>query len=129
MPRTGGHRGIRFDDLTAFLEGEQALLSLPDGAGDETASAIGNHIAELVPNGATIQLGLGKIPRAVLHALTGHRNLRLHSGLVGDAVVDLIAAGAMALGPSATVGVAIGSSLGGLFGPFLGAICHGPPSG
>jgi acyl-CoA hydrolase len=109
MPRTGGHRGIHFDDLTAFLEGEQALLSLPDGAGDETASAIGNHIAELVPNGATIQLGLGKIPGAVLQALTGHRNLRLHSGLVGDAVVDLIAAGAMATGPSATVGVAIGS--------------------
>jgi acyl-CoA hydrolase len=109
MPRTFGHRGIPFERLTAYVEGEQALLSIPDETADGTALAIANHVSALVPDGATLQTGLGKIPGAVLRALTHHRDLSLHTGLVGDAALDLIAAGAMASGASATVGVAIGS--------------------
>lgn len=109
MPRTFGHRGIPFERLTAYLEGEQALLSIPDEPAEETALTIADHVAAFVPDGATLQTGLGKIPSAVLRALTNHRDLSLHTGLVGDAALDLIAAGAMAPGASATVGVAIGS--------------------
>jgi acyl-CoA hydrolase len=70
---------------------------------------IGANIAPLIKDGATLQMGLGKIPDAVLSALTDHRNLRIHSGLIGDAVLDLIDAGALGDGSSVTTGVAIGS--------------------
>ena len=109
VPRTPGHRGIPFNQLTAYMEAQQPLLTMADEAADPVALAIAGHIAELTPDAATLQVGLGKIPGAVLRRLTSHRNLRLHSGLVGDAILDLIAAGAMAAGAAATVGVAIGA--------------------
>src|SRR3546814_15543599 len=62
-----------------------------------------------VRNGATLQTGLGKIPGAVLRGLTDHRNLHIHSGLIGDAVLDLLEAGALAADNPITAGVAIGS--------------------
>jgi acyl-CoA hydrolase len=67
------------------------------------------YVARWVPDGATIQTGLGKIPGAVLRSLKAHRNLRIHSGLIGDAVADLQEAGALAEGCAVTGGVAIGS--------------------
>ena len=54
---------------------------------------IAAHIAELVPNGATLQMGLGALPEAIAAALRGHRDLGVHSGAIGDAVADLIEAG------------------------------------
>ncbi len=66
-------------------------------------------VAGLVSDGATIQTGLGKLPDAVLAALGSHRDLRLHSGLIGDGALALLRSGAMAPGRSAVVGVAIGS--------------------
>jgi acyl-CoA hydrolase len=109
MPVTRGHAGIPASAITAFVEGEQPLLGDAEGGSDPVADAIARHIAPFVPNGATLQTGLGKVPGAVLRALTGHRNLRIHSGLIGDAVVDLAAAGALASDPAITAGVAIGS--------------------
>lgn len=109
MPRTPGDRGIPFTELTACFEAEQPLRSMPAVPADTTSSAIAAHVAPLVPDGATIQTGLGKIPDAVLNALAGHRNLRIHSGLVGDGALALVQSGAMAPGASALAGVAIGS--------------------
>lgn len=109
LPATLGHPGIPFAELTAFIEAEQPLLAMAEDPADQVALAIAAHIAPFVEDGATLQTGLGKIPGAVLRALTERRNLRVHSGLIGDAILDLIAAGAMAKGASATVGVAIGS--------------------
>src|SRR3546814_7247935 len=54
-------------------------------------------------------MGVGKIPGAILRALTGRRGLRVHSGLIVDEVVDLLEAGALAPGQAVTAGVAIGS--------------------
>lgn len=109
MPRTPGHRGIPFSELTAFFEADQPLFGTIDEPADAGALAIAAHVAAFVPDGATLQTGLGKIPGAVLRALVDRRDLKIHSGLIGDAIVDLIEAGAMAPGASATVGVAIGS--------------------
>ena len=109
MPCTRGHAGIPFDALTGFIEAPQPLLGSPEAASEPVADAIARHIATLVYDGATLQVGLGKIPGAVLRALAGHRNLRIWSGLVGDAVVDLAEAGALASGAAITAGVAIGS--------------------
>lgn len=109
MPRTPGDPGIPFADLTACYEGEQALRGIPSATPDTVSAAIAAHVAPLVPDCATLQTGLGKVPDAVLGALQDHRNLRLHTGLAGDGALALVRSGAMAAGASALVGVAIGS--------------------
>jgi hypothetical protein len=109
MPRTPGDPGIPFGELAGFYESEQPLRTLASGAPDAASQAIAAHAASLVRDGATLQTGLGKIPDAVLTALASHRDLRLHTGLIGDGVMSLIRAGALAPGPSALVGTAIGS--------------------
>jgi acyl-CoA hydrolase len=108
MPRTPGDPGIPVAQVTACYEQDQPLRTMAGGS-DAVSEAIAAAIAPLVPDGATLQTGLGKIPGAVLRALSGHRNLRLHSGLIGDGVLELVRSGAMAPGPSALAGVAIGS--------------------
>jgi acyl-CoA hydrolase len=110
MPRTPGDPGIPFSELTGWLEGEQPLRGQEQASADLVSDAIGRQIADLVPDGATIQAGLGKVPDAALRALREHRGLRLHTGLIGDGALDLIRSGAMDSGASAIVGVAIGSS-------------------
>lgn len=109
MPRTRGHAGIPFDQITAFVEADQPFHGPADIGDDPIANAIAAHIAPYIVDGATLQMGVGKVPGAVLRALTGRRNLRVHSGLIVDAVVDLEEAGALAPGVSVTAGVAIGS--------------------
>jgi len=54
---------------------------------------IAAHLAEIVPDGATIQTGIGSLPDALLAGLAGHRDLGLHSGLIGDLAVELIESG------------------------------------
>ncbi|MES2301274.1 MAG: acetyl-CoA hydrolase/transferase C-terminal domain-containing protein [Pseudomonadota bacterium] len=109
MPRTPGDPGIPFGQLTAYFEASQPLRTLPGGT-DAVSETIAALIAPLIPDGATLQTGLGKIPDAVLRSLGGHRNLRLHSGLIGDGALALVRSGAMAPGLSALAGVAIGST-------------------
>lgn len=57
--------------------------------------AIAEHVVDLVPDGATVQIGIGGVPDAVARLLTGRRDLGLHSGVIGDAIVDLVASGAV----------------------------------
>ena len=73
------------------------------------SEAIARNVAGSIGDGATVQAGLGKIPTAALRALCGRRGLRIHSGLVSGAVVDLQEAGALASGVAVTGGVAIGT--------------------
>ena len=110
MPRTPGDPGIPFAELTAYLEAEQPLSTMPAAPPDEVARAIASHVARFVRDGATIQTGLGKIPDAVLRTLTDRRGLRAQTGLMGDGLMALIEAGAIDGEGSAVVGVAIGST-------------------
>ena len=109
MPHTGGDTGIPFYRLTAFIEAHQSLRSIDEGSADPVTDQIAANVARLIPDGATLQTGLGKLPGAVLRALTRHRGLAIHSGLIGDAVLDLADAGALRPGQSITGGVSIGS--------------------
>jgi acyl-CoA hydrolase len=59
----------------------------------DVEDAIAGHIAGLIPDGATIQLGIGSMPSAVARRLLGHRDLGVHSGMISDAVAELIEAG------------------------------------
>ncbi len=56
---------------------------------------IAKHVANLIPDGSTLQYGVGAIPSAILNTLKSHKNLGLHSGLVTDEIVDLAACGAL----------------------------------
>lgn len=109
MPHTHGHAGIPFDDLTDVVEAEAPLIELREAPDDDIARAIGAHVATLVPDGATIQTGIGKAPGACMRALTGKRRLRIHSGFVSDWALDLVEAGAIAPGAPITTGLALGT--------------------
>lgn len=110
MPRTRGDPGIPFRELTAFTEAASGFDGEAEMSPDPVAEAIAGHVAPYISDGATLQMGVGKIPGAILRALTGRRNLRVHSGLIVDEVIDLLEAGALAPGQAVTAGVAIGSA-------------------
>ena len=110
MPRTDGAH-IPYTALHAVVKGAEPLFSPNEHAADDpAASAIAAHVASIIPDGACIQTGIGKLPGAILAALTSKRDLRIHSGLIGDAVLSLLGAGALASGRSITAGLAVGSA-------------------
>lgn len=75
---------------------------------------IAARVAELVDDGATLQVGLGALPEAVLRGLSGHRDLGVHSGLIGDQVAELMAAGVITNAHKATDrGITVGALLAG----------------
>ncbi len=126
MPPTRGGYGIPFSELTAYTEAPEPLKE-SDPGDDATAQRIAALAAELIPDGATIQAGLGRMPEAVLRALTSHRDLAVHSGLIGDATLHLLEAGAMRADHPVTAGVAIGTRR--LYDAVSGAaFCFRPPS-
>jgi acetyl-CoA hydrolase len=69
------------------------ILEIKERGVDPNDEAIARYVAELVPDGGVLQIGIGSMPQAVLNALRGHRDLGLFSGTVGDGVVALIEAG------------------------------------
>lgn len=89
LPRTFGDSHVRVDDVDFFVEHEQAVPTLPEPVPDETERAIGGYIAELVPDGATLQLGIGGIPNAAALALRDKKDLGVHTEMMVDAMVDL----------------------------------------
>ncbi|SEI12232.1 acetyl-CoA hydrolase/transferase C-terminal domain-containing protein [Paracoccus alkenifer] len=108
VPRTQG-RSIPHDRLHAVIEGESPLPMSNPGT-DEVSTRIAALAAGLIPEGAAIQAGLGRAPEAVLSGLTGHRNLSIHSGLIGNSTLDLLDAGALRNDAPIRAGVAIGGA-------------------
>jgi acyl-CoA hydrolase len=79
--------------VTAFVAAAKPPVEARPGKLDAVAERIGSHLAALIPDGATLQIGIGAIPDATLAALGGHRDLGLHSGVATDRVLDLIETG------------------------------------
>ncbi len=79
--------------IDAIVETDREPVSVPAAVPGETERAIARHIAALVPDGATIQIGIGAIPDAVLDGLGQHRELGIHSGVFGDRMAGLLASG------------------------------------
>ncbi len=92
MPRARGNGWLHASQVDAWVEVDEPLVEYPPPVVGEVERAIGRHVAALVPDGATVQVGVGGIPQAVLEALGGHRDLALHSLLV-DSGVTLVARG------------------------------------
>jgi acyl-CoA hydrolase len=79
--------------LLLHTDREPLTLDGRGDASDPVESAIAGHVASLVPDGATLEMGIGSLPERVLQALQGHRDLGVHSAVIGDGVVDLMEAG------------------------------------
>ncbi|ALV79089.1 MULTISPECIES: acetyl-CoA hydrolase/transferase family protein [Pseudomonas] len=92
-PRTFGERTLGEADLDAILHTDRPPLENPPARIREADTRIAAHIAELIDDGATLQIGIGAIPDAVLGALRAHRDLGVHSGSLGDSVAQLMQAG------------------------------------
>ncbi|MEG0974369.1 MAG: acetyl-CoA hydrolase/transferase C-terminal domain-containing protein [Comamonas sp.] len=84
---------LRLADVDAWVQSDQAVVNVAGGKAGDAEAAIAQHIASRIPDGATLQLGIGNLPDAVLQALHSHRDLGIHSGTIGDRVVDLVEAG------------------------------------
>jgi acetyl-CoA hydrolase len=94
MPRSLGDSFIHVSRLTHVVEVDRPLLELPrDGGIGETARRIGAHVAELIPDGATLQMGIGEIPDAVLLQLQDKHDLGIHTEMFSDGVVELFEKG------------------------------------
>jgi acetyl-CoA hydrolase len=93
MPRTLGDSFIHVSRITACVETDRPLQELPQGDSNPIAERIGQHIADLIPDGATLQLGLGAVPDSVLRYLGHKRHLGIHSELFSDGIIDLVEAG------------------------------------
>jgi len=93
MPRTHGDSFVSVSDIALLVPVDKPVLQLPVEPPDATALAIGEHVAGLVPHGATLQTGIGKIPSAILGALRNHHDLGIHTEMFSDAVIDLVEGG------------------------------------
>jgi acyl-CoA hydrolase len=93
MPRTFGRNQIHLSQLAGWSIVDRPLMEVPPAEPDDTDRRIGAFVAERIPNGATIQTGIGAIPNAVLSALANHRDLGIHTELLSDGAIDLITSG------------------------------------
>ncbi len=93
MPRTLGDSFIHVNQIDYFVEVDYPLPELPTPAPSEVQDQIAKHIAEEIPDSATLQMGIGGIPDAVLRRLTGHKNLGVHTELFSDGVMEMIERG------------------------------------
>ncbi len=93
MPRTLGDSFIHVSRLHTIVEVDYPLPEAPQGGSSEEHLHVGSHIAELIPDGATLQMGIGSIPDAVLKNLTSHRDLGIHTELFSDGIIDMVEAG------------------------------------
>lgn len=114
VPWTCGDTAVEPGRLDRIVRSAHAPLEVPQTPPGEAERRVGQHVAERVPDGAVLQLGIGSIPEVMCGALGEKRDLGVHSGMISDGVADLMEAGVItnrrkAIDPGATVtGVLLG---------------------
>lgn len=93
MPRTHGAGFLHYSAFDAVVQVNDPLPEKPKEEPSKDELRIGEHIATLIENGATLQMGIGSIPDAVLRSLKLHKELGIHTEMVSDGVIDLIEEG------------------------------------
>ena len=93
MPRTFGRNQIHVSQLAGWCRTDRPLVEVEPVVADDIDHQIAAFVAERIPNGATIQTGIGAIPNAIMASLGDHRDLGVHTELLSDGVVDLMESG------------------------------------
>ena len=90
VPRAFGDAMIHINDIDLFVEDDSDLITAAPGPINDTDRKIGHYVAELVEDGATLQMGIGAIPNAVLTMLGNHKDLGVHSEMFADGILPLV---------------------------------------
>ena len=93
VPRSFGDAIIPISDIDIFVQDDKPLVEAPFADPNETELAIGKHCAELIEDGACLQMGIGAIPNAVLAQLGNHKDLGIHTEMFADGVLPLVEKG------------------------------------
>jgi len=93
MPRTHGDGFVHESAIHAFVDGPMPLVQHKNGKPTEVVSKIGKNVASLIDDGATLQMGIGLIPDAVLSELGNHKKLGVHTEMFSDGLIDLFERG------------------------------------
>ncbi|MGI6550825.1 MAG: acetyl-CoA hydrolase/transferase family protein [Syntrophomonadales bacterium] len=93
MPRTYGNNHIHISEVDVVIEHDLPMIEQPEIPTKKEWEAIGHYIAEMVPDGATLQLGVGGIPTAVGYCLMDKRDLGVHTEVIPEVYLDLYEAG------------------------------------
>ena len=95
MPYVHGQGECRIENFDFLVEIDEALSELQPASIDPISEAIAQHISPFIPDGSTLQFGIGAVPDAVLSSLRDRERLGLHGGMINDACVELIECGAI----------------------------------
>ena len=90
VPRAFGDAIFHINDIDLFVEDDSPLITAAPGPISDTDRKIGRFVAELVDDGATLQMGIGAIPNAVLSMLGNHKDLGVHSEMFADGILPLV---------------------------------------
>lgn len=90
VPRAFGDAMIHINDIDLFVQDDSELIAAEPGPISDTDRKIGRYVAELVDDGATLQMGIGAIPNAVLSMLGNHKDLGVHSEMFADGILPLV---------------------------------------
>jgi len=93
LPDVGSPRRLSRAEIDVLVPVSRPPADFTERPASDVDKAIAAQVAGLVPDGATIQLGIGSLPAAIVRALRGHRDLGVHSGLITDGIAELMAAG------------------------------------
>jgi acyl-CoA hydrolase len=108
LPRTTGSFSVELQSCDVICPEEAPVVTRLSGEPASDLTEIGRLVAGLVPDGATLQLGIGKMQSAVVRALRFHHRLRVHSGMVTEEIAKLLDSGAIRGSGSVVAGVALG---------------------
>ena len=101
MPRTSGDSRVPVDRVAAFVPVDTPVVEYLHEPAGEVAEQIARYVARLIEDRSTLQVGLGRVPNQMLAHLTNRRDLAIHSDVICEPIVDLVAAGVVT-GPVAT---------------------------
>jgi acyl-CoA hydrolase len=93
FPRTFGDTQVHVDDVDLLVQNNAPLLTVPAVQATDVEQHIGENIAQLIDDGATLQIGIGGIPNAIMKFLSGKKHLGIHTEMITDGIVDLVKAG------------------------------------
>jgi acyl-CoA hydrolase len=115
VPRIAGDTAIPFERLDGFVESDRKLPDYPRSVPSATEETIGKRVADFVSDGSCIQIGVGRLGEAVLNAAPAYRDLGVHTGMVGETILELMRDGVItnARKPIDTGLTVTGSILGG----------------